>query len=122
MTDHTLAHSPFAQAPCEDARAEERERRARRRKAPRRYEVATQRSIQSVTATKAAAFRRARKLARSAGAEVVLSDRLARRKSQCLWIFQADELIRQIVERGGDGWSSRRERWFRGQGKHRTLQ
>ena len=98
-TDRALASWAYADVPAEAARTEARESAALARKAPRRYEVATAQGVVMITATRAAAFRRARMLARFEEIAMFVTDLRARVCAQAVWRFRSDGTLGAIVVR-----------------------
>jgi len=66
----------------------------------KRFEISTETYVHSTVATKNAAMRRARKLARMERMPVVLQDRMAKPGAQHLWLFTEEGLICAIAWRG----------------------
>jgi|ERR1019366_5782595 hypothetical protein len=99
MGERIKSVSPF-ESSAEDYRTEERDRQAVQWGASgQRFEIAMERCVHSTTATKNAAMRRARKLARMEKVPVVLRDRMAKPGAQHLWLFRQDGTIRAIAWR-----------------------
>lgn len=97
-----------AASSSEDEQADERERQAiQSGPLSQRFEVGTQTRVCFTSATRDIAVRRARRLARTEGVQVIVRDRMARRGAQHLWLFREDGTVRRIARRVGNALADR---------------
>jgi hypothetical protein len=64
-----------------------------------RFEVGVATAVRSTSATRDAAIRRARTLARAEKVEAIVYDRMAKPGAQSVWLFNDEGLIRAILRR-----------------------
>ena len=98
MAEKLKDSCPFTVSPGDEA-GQDRERRGKRKELSARFEIGVSTAVRSTCATRAAAIRRARKLARAEAVEVIVHDRMAKPGAQSVWLLNEHGLIRAILRR-----------------------